>query len=165
MRGPRLVSGGCAVAIDQRVIPAVEFEERHLTPEQRLFRAVIWACWSDAFERSDTDLRNSDRGSDPGEARREARRWLTLDFGDWQADRQTVCDLADVSESLLRRAAKERLALAKLDDAEREAEANSRARARVDEMFARLLASADGLHPGRLEQRLRKIAEIEAETV
>ena len=153
------------MAIDQRVIPAVEFEERHLTPEQRLFRAVIWACWLDAFERSDTDLRNSDRGSDPGEARREARRWLTLDFGDWQTDRQTVCDLADVSESLLRKAARERLALAKASDEKREAEAHAKAKARVDQMFARLLETADDLHPGRLEQRLNKIAEIEDATV
>ena len=153
------------MAIDARLIPAVEFEERHLTPEQRLFRAVIWAAWLDAFDRSDTDLRNTDRSNDPGEVRREARRWLTCDFGDWQTDRQTVCDCAAVSESLLRKAARERLALVKAGDEKREAESQRKAKARVDAMFASLLAQADGLHPGRIEQRLNKIAEIEAETV
>ena len=151
--------------MDPRVIPAVEFQEPAVSPEQRLWQAVIQNEWRTAFEWSDVQLRNTDRGSDPTMIRQEARRWLVADFNPWASDRRTVCDLADVDESLLRSAARKRLELAKADDVAREAEAHAKAKARIDEMFARLLDRADDLHPGRIDQQLRKLAEIETATV
>jgi len=139
--------------------------ETSLPPEVELARAVLWRAWSDAFIDSDSASTNIDRKCDPNIERHNARRFLTLNFGQWQEDRLFWCDLADVSEYQLRMAAKRRIELSRAEDDAREAESRRRARVRVDSLFAKLLADSDDLHPGRLDQRLHTLAEIELETL
>ena len=86
------------------------------SPETELWLAVIDRAWLDAFTATDETLRNIYRTADPAVTRGEARRWLTLNFGDWREDREMVCDLASLDPDAVRATAVRRLALAKIED-------------------------------------------------
>ena len=123
-------------------------------PIRTLWIAVVAQAWNDAFMAP----RSIPAGSTPGQAdmaRGEARRWLTLDFGDWANDRETVCELAGVDPDMLRRVARR-----KLDSIRSErpgAEVID-----IDRAFARLLAAESRMDSGELDTALQRLAELES---
>lgn len=144
----------------------VEAEERPTSPEVCLWCAVLLQAWEDAFVHSDSQLSaGEDKAADPDLIRGEARRFLCASLDPWRSDREEVCSLAGVDPDMIQKAARRRLDLSREEDAEREAAARERAIARLDEMLSRLLDRSADLHPGRLDQQLRKLAEIETATV
>lgn len=144
----------------------VEAEDRESSPEARLWNAVLLQAWEDSFSHSDCQLSaGEDKAADPDLIRGEARRFLCASLDPWRSDREEVCSLAGVDPNMIQAAARKRLELSREEDAEREAEARERSIARLDDMLARLLDRSEDLHPGRLDQQLRKLAEIESATV
>ena len=156
-----------------------------LTPERRLWLACIGQAWKDAFVSRDPTLTNSEGyGWSSPETREtlahgvrwQARRWLTVSVDPWRGDRLEVCDYAGVDESLLRRAAVARLAVAKAEEEEaarREAQAEHkrdynrqrmrriRARERVDAAFEELLSRESGMAPADVDSALADLASLE----
>lgn len=127
-----------------------------LRPEFELFLAVIWRAWEDAFVATNQTLKNSDRHCQPDMIRAEARRWLTLNFGEWREDREDICDRAGVDPNAVRSAAVRRLELAGVEDAERdrlERESIDRAIVSLVERAHRLTRGAVGGALGELAQR------------
>jgi len=104
-------------------------------PERRLWRAIVWQAFSDAFYTSDYQIRVSEENKtvtfDPGSVRREARRWLLADYGEYPGDRQTVCDFADVDEERVRNTAAALIEDCRPEDEKREADYVSRIKAKV----------------------------------
>jgi hypothetical protein len=127
--------------------------------EVRLYQAVIARVWSDAFILADVSIQATDRPCDPSIVRAEARRWLTLDFGEWKADREDVCVMADLDPDAVRNAAVKRLELAKAtDDVERRA-----ARiAEIDAAFLDLVAREDNMKPWEVNRTMKSLAAREA---
>ena len=127
--------------------------------EVRLYQAVLARVWSDAFILADVSIQATDRPCDPSIVRAEARRWLTLDFGEWKADRADVCVMADLDPDAVRNAAVKRLELAKAtDDVERRA-----ARiAEIDAAFLDLVAREDNMKPWEVNRTMKSLAAREA---
>lgn len=144
-----------------------------LTPERRLWQACIARAWLDAFKPprvAGSEFNVTD------EERWQARRWLTVSVDPWRGDRRDVCDLAGISESLLRRAAVARLAVAKAEEAEveraehrrayhraysRQWMRRKRARQRVDEAFEQLLTRESTMAPVEIDAALTELASLE----
>lgn len=146
-------------------LPAIhdaQDDSKPISPERALWLAVIARAWLDAFEASDYFLRASQtaeerRDFDPEISRGDARRWLTLDFNPWREDRETVCDLAEISESMLRNAAKAKLAQVKQAAAEnRTAQVIA-----LDTAFAALLDDSDRMAAADLNAALEALANLE----
>ena len=122
--------------------------------ERTLWISVIAQAWNDAF----TTPRSIPAGSTPGQAdmvRGDARRWLTLDFGRWRDDRETVCELAVVDPDALRRMARKKLDSIKSERPGAEV-------IDLDEAFARLLAAESRMDPSELDAALSDLARLEA---
>ncbi len=140
---------------------ASDIDDRPITAERRLWMSVIARAWLDAFEASDWFLRASESklrhlDFDPAMVRQEARRWLTLDFGEWKSYRETVCDLAGVDEQMLRNAARCSLNLVKADQRPTVEIVN------LDTMFAALLdREGDGEDSDELDAALERLARLE----
>ena len=125
-----------------------------------MFRAVLVGCWEDAFVCTDAAILNTDGTADPTIIRASARRWLTLDFGDWKEDLGDICEQAGLGGEVVRAAAVRRLELAKIEDAKRrEVEAR-----KIDRAFLAMVErEADGsMTPPQVTASLRHLAEREA---
>lgn len=156
-----------------------------LTPERRLWLAVIDRVWLDAFVSRDPTINNSEGYSSASleiqetvahGVRSEARRWLVSRLDPWRGDRRDVCDLAGISESVLCRAAKARLAVAKAGEAEaakveaqaerkraynRERMRHIRAQQKIDRAFEELLSAESSMSSADVDSALRQLAELE----
>ncbi len=127
---------------------------RAVSAEQHLWAAVLARCWLDAFVASDAALNNTDRTRDPVTVRQEGRRWLVTDLEPWRGDRETVCVLAEISEPMLRRAAKRRLELAKAEESTAQVIS-------LDRAFAALLEEAETMDGTTLDAALAELAALE----
>lgn len=133
-------------------------DDKVLSPETRLARAVLWRAYDDAFLASDYLLRLDRSHDDPDTIRASARRFLTLNHSKWLEDREYWCDLADLPEPTLRRACLERLPGAKVADAEaRKAKIEA-----MDKAFEALLSEPEDTI---LNRKLTALARREAELV
>lgn len=131
--------------------------DKPLSPEQLLWFAVIARCWHDAFIASDSYVLNTDRCADPDLVRGEARRWLTVDFGDYAVDREHVCDICDVDPELVRDAARKKLAEVKAAESEQRTAHTKK----IDRAFLRLVAKEDAMAPGDIDAVLADLAAQE----
>lgn len=125
-------------------------------PERALWIAVIANCWADAFSRSDTMIRNTDRTCDPEAERSEARRWLVTGIDPWKSWRIEVCDLADIDEPMLRAAARRKLEQVKANEAPTAEVIN------IDAAFARLLNAEGSMTAAEIDTALAELARLEA---
>jgi len=98
-----------------------------------------------------------DKFVEPDAARVSARNWLTLDFGDWQADREAVCAMAGVDPDWIRQAALRRLERARVEDVER----RKRERIAIDKSLAKLAEIETEIGHKRARQRLRILVKRE----
>ncbi|MPY73087.1 MAG: hypothetical protein GEU87_02400 [Alphaproteobacteria bacterium] len=150
-----------------------------ISPEQKLFQALLIQTWQDAFENSDWVLCNgktkgpAERQAMGERRRNEARRWLTISWGRCQEDRELICDMAGVDSDLVRR-----LALAKLKkvkaQSEKPAETEStvdhaalakRTRNDLDKLLNQLLGRTDDLDESDVEHELSELAEMESSSL
>ena len=148
-------------------VPHVTKDE--ISPEVRLWRAVLLLTWQDAFVHSAWVLCGkaggaADRDEIAERERKKAIRWLTLDYGRWREDRELICDLAGIDSELVRR-----LALARLAQIEKPKESTvdrdalaRRARVDLDRLLNQLLSRAD-LDDADVDSLLAEIAEMECE--
>ncbi|MEX0922112.1 MAG: hypothetical protein WDZ84_05000 [Rhodovibrionaceae bacterium] len=143
---------GADTILEGEHIPA---PEQLTSPERALWLAVLGTAWVDAFEGSDFWLSNTDRSADPELIRNESRRWLTLDFGNWKQDRETVCHLAGIDSDMLRQAARKKLAEVKRG-AEPTAEVLS-----LDQAFAKLLEVEGSMDAEDIDAALAQLAKLE----
>lgn len=147
------------------------------SPEIRLFRAVVCQCWSDAFVAPDAWICSSSGGAPrtaeskaekAGFIRAEARRWLTADYGDDRADRQEICEAANLDPDRLRQAALRRIAAEKAGEVERPganrvaATTPSAEVVSLDDMFERLLRQEANLSSDDLDSALAELASLES---
>ena len=139
-------------------------DDQPITPERALWLSVIANCWADAFERSDHFIRASETAGkrqdfDPDiDVRLPARRWLTLTGDcDYARDRLMVCeDLAEISEPMLRNAAKAKLAQVK-DGDQPTAEVIE-----IDRLFSMLVDNEATMDPADIDAALEHLAALEA---
>lgn len=92
--------------------PADFQTELQVMPEQRLFEAILLLAWNDAF--GDCNSPVSEKTHEDREHSRdiilsEARRWLTLNFGKWKADRELICHLAGLNPERVAERARQRI--------------------------------------------------------
>ena len=82
-----------------------------------------------------------------------------MDFGEWKADREDVCVMADLDPDAVRNAAVKRLELAKATDDEKRRAARI---AEIDAAFLDLVAREDSLKPWEINRTMKHLAAREA---
>lgn len=152
------------------------FSAGDISAETKMWRAVLYMCWADAFINSDWVLigkcgQSDDKAYLAERERTRARRWLTFDYGDWQEDRELVCDLAGVDADLVRKLALAKLAQVKAQESTEPEESvdhdalATHARVDLDKMLAQLLSRSGELNGADVDSLLADLAETETEQV
>ncbi len=140
--------------------------ERPVSPETRLWRAVVYQAVFDSVVASNHHLRDSESGGsgvafDAEAIRSESRRWCVAMIEPWFSAREDVCARAGIDPDFIRSAVRRRLDELKDADADR-AEANRKA---MEEKLARkldhLVARSPEVSDRRLDTMLRQLAELE----
>ena len=139
---------------------------RPVSPEVRLWQAVVAQAVFDSVVASNYHLRDSESGGcsaafDPEVIRSESRRWCVAMIEPWLSAREDVCARAGLDPEFVRSIVRRRLDDLKDADADR-AEATRKA---TEEKLARkldhLTARSPEVSDRRLDALLRQLAELE----